>query len=171
MRRNSGKPFEPAVLALISQLVERALEKQDFEEAKLWENKLQNIEGVDGSLWRYCKARRLLSEVSGVNDPKLAEAEKLQAEILTLRPSWSSAYILNALILQRRGKLEQAVEAYQAAIRLGEHKLAVFESLVALLYKLERFSEAEKYLGTIAGSSSCVFRFDVAGACRCFTAR
>ena len=165
----SGKPFDPAVLALISQLVERALEKQDFEEAKLWENELQKIEGMDGSLWRYCKARRLLSEVSGVNDPKLAEAEKLQAEILTLRPAWSSAYILNALILQRRGKSEQAAEAYQAAIKLGEHRLAVFESLVALLYKLERFSEAEKYLAQLQDqvpASSVLTSLELADASR-----
>ena len=141
-----SKPSEPVILAFITQLVEHALEKQDIGEAKRWEDELRNIEGVDGSLWRYYKARRLLAEAGGVYDPKLTEAEKLQAEILTLRPSWSSAHILNALILQRRGKYEQAVEAYQAAIRLGERKLAVFESLVMLLYKLERFREAEKYL-------------------------
>jgi tetratricopeptide (TPR) repeat protein len=161
--------FDPSMPALVGQLVEHALAKQDYAEARQWEEELQSIEGANGALWRYYKASRLAAESSSGNDPKLTEAEKLQAEILTLRPSWPNAHVVSALILQRRGNFEQAVEEYQAAISLGERKLAVFESLLALLYRLERYTEAEKYLAQLSDQipqSSVLASLELADASR-----
>jgi tetratricopeptide (TPR) repeat protein len=168
-KANAASPFDPSLPALLGQLAERALARQDSADAKRWEEEMQRIEGRDGALWRYYKARRLATESSGGDDPTLTEAENLQTEVLTLRPSWPAAHVLNALILQHRGKLEQAVEEYQTAIRLGGPNLTVFEAMVGLLYKLERYAEAEKYLSQISDQvpqSSVLERLELDDATR-----
>ena len=147
----AASPSDPA---LVRQLLETSLEMGKYSQSEPLEEKLRAIEGTEGPDWRYYRARRLLAQATGAQDARLAEAEKLLAEIRQRRPDWPAVHLLSGLILERRGSAEQAVAAYQEAIRLGEQRLAVYERLILLLYQLERSTEAEGYLTQLRDRSA-----------------
>ncbi len=53
------------------------------------------------------------------------------------------------LVAKQRGATDQAIEAYNNAIRLGDRRIEVYEQLIELLYAERRFAEAEEYLGQL----------------------
>ena len=136
---------------LVRQLAELALETRNAKEAQRWEKELQRLEGPDGCAWRCYKARRLLALTEGPDDPRVGEADQLRMQIESRRPAWSATHLLHGLILQRRGKLQQAVDEFQLAIRAGERRVAVYELLIRLLYRMKRFDEADRYLAQLKG--------------------
>jgi len=136
----------PANARLVQQLTELSFELRDLEAAQRWEGKLRELEGPDGSVWSYYRARRFLAQTADVQHPRFAEAETLHAQLQTRRPDWPMVHVLGAQILERRGQLDQAIESYQQAIQMGEQRVLVYQRLIALLYRQQRFAEAETYL-------------------------
>src|SRR5262245_59969639 len=53
------------------------------------------------------------------------------------------------MIEQRQGRLEEAATAFEHAIQLGERRFSVYEQLVALLDRLNRTADAERYLSRL----------------------
>jgi len=160
-------------LQLVEQVAEMALEARDFDQLTRWEEQLIELEGERGSLWRYYRAERLLFEVKANEDfhmleavrlqtknedSHMVEAVQLQTELEGLRPSWAPTYLLKGHIAQRQGRMDQAAEAYQRAIELGEDRVSVFEQLVGVLYRQNRFVDADRFLKRlsrhVAGSQS-----------------
>lgn len=139
----------PNDVAALRQLAALALECEDFEAARRWEEKLQAAEGPSGWFWRYCRARRLLNEAKDANDPGIIEAASIGESLLKNRPSWPDAHLLSAVVLETQGKTQEAIDEYLAAIRLGASRLPVYKHLVPLLYRARRFDEAEQYLGQL----------------------
>ncbi len=137
-------------LAATRQLAELALDDGDLQAAQRWEQRLQEMEGPDGTYWRYVRARRLLHGLSRTRDPRFQEAEQLQGELLQRRPSWPTVHTLQGSLAEVRGQTEQAIEAYQTAIRQGEQRLSVYERLVSLLYRQGRFAEADDCLARLS---------------------
>jgi len=142
---------DPTNVGLMQQLAEQALRAEDWADAKHWEEKLRDLEGEDGIVWRYCRARRLLGQSNSIHDPQFQEAAELQVKILEMRPDWHAAHLLGGLIQQVQGNPTKAIDALQEAIRLGESRLVVYERLVALLCQLRRFDEAATYLSSLRG--------------------
>jgi hypothetical protein len=140
------RPLDADLLGLASEYADNAAEGRDCEAARHCEELLLEIEGPEGSLGRYARARRLLDAAKNVDDPLFAEANRLQQEIGRIRPSWAAGYMLCGVLLERRGMLEEAVDAYRHAIRLGYRQAAVYESLTALLDRLGRYDDAETCL-------------------------
>ena len=71
---------------------------------------------------------------------------ELQAHLQNQRPAWSKGYLLQGLLAESRGKFEQAAEAYQEAIRLGEQQPLACQRLISLLMQMDRLAEADRYL-------------------------
>ena len=147
---------EPANLGLLTQLAEMAFETGKLPEAEQWEKQLHDLEGSNGIFWRYYRARRLLTEASARNDakPQLDEVSKLQAFIKAQRPAWSRSYVLEGLLAEARGKLDQAAEAYQEAIHLGERAPQVYQRLISHLLQTNQVDEAEHYLTLMQNQAS-----------------
>ena len=137
---------EPANPEWVTWLAELAFDSGKLPEVQQWEKVLHEHEGPDGLFWRYYQARRLLAEATGPDDAKLAEASKLQAFIQNQRPAWPKVYLLQGLLSEARGKFEQAAEAYQEAVRLGERLPLAYQRLVSLLLQMDRVDEANHYL-------------------------
>ncbi len=137
---------EPNSREWVLRLAELALESGKLPEVEQREAELRKLEGEDGVFWRYYQARRLLAEASGSDDAKLAEASKLQTFIQNQRPSWPTAYLLQGLLSEAGGKFEQAAEAYQEAIRLGERLPLAYQRAISLLLLTGRAEEADHYL-------------------------
>jgi tetratricopeptide (TPR) repeat protein len=136
----------PDDVGALRQLAVLALECDDFEAARRWEERLQTVEGPSGWFWQYCRARRLLNEAKDASDPGVIEAAAILQNLLNRQSSWPDAHLLAAVVLEVQGKTEEAIGEYLAAIRLGARRLPIYRHLVPLLYRARRFDEAERYL-------------------------
>ncbi len=151
---------EPANLGLLTQLAEMAFETGKLSEAEQWEKEIHNLEesngleGSNGVFWRYYRAQRLLAEARGRDDAKLVEASKLQAFVKAQRPAWPKAYVLEGRLLDASGKSDQAAEAYQEAIRLGERQPRVYQSLIMDLLSTNQDAKADDYLKSAQNQAS-----------------
>jgi tetratricopeptide (TPR) repeat protein len=107
---------------------------------------IRNIEGADGSLWKYARAAQLVEEARSGERNKLVEAQGLLEEVMIKRPSWPRAPVCLALAEELAGYPEQAIRRYQQAVELGDHSVTTIRSLVQLLYQRRRFADAEAAL-------------------------
>jgi tetratricopeptide (TPR) repeat protein len=131
----------------------------DDQELKECEDSLRELEGPAGSLWRYVRAIRTLE--SGSDSIEAArQANHLLEEIQSTRPAWPQTFVLRGRIEQRLGRIQQAAESYELALRAGARNLTTFQWLMATLYKDGRFTDAASYIrqvgqmATFSGDSS-----------------
>ncbi|MHB8956950.1 MAG: tetratricopeptide repeat protein [Pirellulaceae bacterium] len=146
----------PGNVQILQKLADMAFERSDLQlserlkAVEQWETKLKEAEesskGSLGLLWRYTRARRLLALAKNTQDPNFLEAVRLGTELRTLRPGWPQSVLLSAMTLHRLKRVPEAIDAYKEAIRLGEQRLSVYETLISLLYQTNRLSEAQDYL-------------------------
>jgi len=149
----------PSSLPLAQELADRDLaagnlvgeDGDDFRKwgVKQWEAKLEELEGPNGTTWRYFRAQRLLFSAKSTKDSVFEEAAELTAEVVAQRPTWNRAQTLAAIVADQRGETDRAIEGYETAIRLGERRLLAYERLVALLMQQGRKAEADKYLSQL----------------------
>ncbi len=143
--------LQPAALFI---LANGALDREDWKAAVVYEEKLRHSADGDefGTFWRYVKARRLLIE--DMDAPNIAEAKKLQEEIVRQRPQWDMAFVLAALIEEKTplsegitGSLKRSreIEFYKQAIKYGNATPGVWEALINLLIEEKRVDEAADY--------------------------
>src|SRR5207248_1651414 len=79
----------------------------------------------------------------------------ISSEIETARPAWPQLQVLRGRIADRLGRLADAVEAYEQALRSGARNLSVYQWLISDLQQLNRFAEVSQCLGT-AGQMAAV---------------
>lgn len=106
-----------------------------------WERRLRELEGPSGTQWRLYRAQRLALQAKNTEDPRLREAEELQAEIEGVRPTWPTTFRLKGLIAERQGKTREAVRAYERAIRLDQTRVSHqwdAARIVQLVYPADR---------------------------------
>ena len=137
---------EPENRECVFRLIELAFDSGNLPEVEQREAELRKLEGPDGLFCRVYRARRLLTELTGPNDPRYAEAAELQAYIQNLRPFWPKTYLIQGLLSEAAGKLDQAAEAYEEAIKLGERLPVAYQRLISLLLVTGRAEEADHYL-------------------------
>jgi tetratricopeptide (TPR) repeat protein len=135
------------------QLAEIDLRRRDAKSLETWDKELERLQGESGVHWRYYRAYRLLFGIQNtkepaalVNDPAFQQATQLYAEIDLRRPSWAPAYALQGLLVLLEGKETKAIESYQRAVELGYNDILTLRALVMLLYRAQRFAEADSYL-------------------------
>ncbi|HEV3005816.1 MAG TPA: tetratricopeptide repeat protein, partial [Pirellulales bacterium] len=147
----------------VQQLAELALKTADLAKAKKWEDELKRMEGWhddfrrgDGTSWRFFQAQRLVLETR--SDHRLSAAEKgrmlreadaLQQEIERLRPAWPPGFTLKAKLALNQKNNEEAINAYEQAIKLGEASVDVYGSLIYLLATDNRVEDAARYLAKL----------------------
>ena len=139
----------PGDVRFVWTLAEIALESNDLGNAARWEDKLRDLEGPDGSSWRYLQARRLLAAAGGPDDPVLAEVAQLESSVQSQRPTWPAGYVLEGLRCERIGRRQRAIAAYEKAIQCGEQRISVYERLITLLYEQRDFRQARHYLSRL----------------------
>jgi tetratricopeptide (TPR) repeat protein len=141
-------------------LLELASDSGDLTAIERWQQQLQDLEGPEGTSWRFYRGQILIRRAAEASAPNAAgllkEAEQLQQEIERLRPAWAPGYVLKAGLYQTPTKRDDsaATEAYVQALRLGENRLAVYEGLIFLLYRQNRFAEAAVYLDRLRESAN-----------------
>jgi Flp pilus assembly protein TadD len=133
----------------LNQLADRALSRHDYDRLAEYDQALRELEGNEGALWRFYRAMRLVNQPNDAQDESFAQAVRLHSELQALRPLWPSTMQLKGRIAQRQGRVQEAAEAYKAAIDAGATSVTVFEGLVTLLYANNRWVEADAFLSRL----------------------
>lgn len=144
----------PNNLSVLRRLADIDFESRKLDEVQRWEEAMNRCGPAGEALSLYFKIRRTLLDAKSTKDAVFLSAVQDHARLLTLRPNWAEAVALGGLIEQGQGHSEQAIQAYQRAIALGEQRITIFERLIGLLESSNRSSEAARYLSRMQSSVS-----------------
>jgi cellulose synthase operon protein C len=122
-------------------------------DASLMEKVLAEIQAFqkEGALWHYGEAVRLAVLAETEPDAaRQADGFRLAIEHLSKareqRPGWSRIPLLAAQLYDHLGKIDPAIENYCQAIEAGETGEATVHRAFVLLYKRQRYAEADAML-------------------------
>jgi len=155
----------PGNLRRLEELEQLALVESKFPEAKDWEERIKDLEGPEGTIWRAQRVLRLLRQFSPSNDKQaLAESQRLAADLRSRRPAWPETYLVEGELAERQGNLVEALSAYRQAIALGDRRLALVEKVVGLLYRTGQYDDAWQQLQHLSREEWKARRADDANA-------
>ena len=133
-------------------LLNLAIEAGDDRSVDLEVEALKAIGGPSSLYWKVARAESLLKDRPGspLSPAMLDEASRLVAEIKASTPRRASGVLLEARLMERRGRLDEAIRAYEKAIELKAGPLAI-KPLAALRARVGGSSpEAERMLAAKA---------------------
>jgi tetratricopeptide (TPR) repeat protein len=133
-------------------LLNLAIEAGDDRSVDLEVEALKAIGGPSSLYWKVARAESLLKDHPGspLSPAMLDEASRLVAEIKAATPRRPSGVLLEARLMERRGRLDEAIRAYEKAIELKAGPLAI-KPLAALRAKIGGSSpEVERMLAAKA---------------------
>lgn len=134
-------------------LGEFALRSGDHEKLAKVVAELHSIEGEDGATWRYLAARQLLL-APAASPPQKAELKIHSQWLIKQRPGWSRTWVLAGLVAEQEQDIDRAISAYQQVVLLDGSQFPIFERLVALLYRQERYSDVDRLLAVLSSQGS-----------------
>jgi tetratricopeptide (TPR) repeat protein len=105
---------------------------------------LRRIEGGEGPAWCYGQAARLTADARRGDAGGLPEARRLLEKAAAQRPGWPALVLAGAEVAELQNRPEEAIARYKEALRLGERGERVSRRLVELLYRQQRYREAEE---------------------------
>ncbi|MBY0523322.1 MAG: tetratricopeptide repeat protein [Gemmataceae bacterium] len=105
---------------------------------------LKRIEGDQGTLWRYASAARLIRRAHLGKTEGIDQARILLDAVAARRPEWATVQVAKADLEEARSNFDQAIANYRKAIQLGERSPRVLRQLVQLLYRQQRYEEADQ---------------------------
>jgi tetratricopeptide (TPR) repeat protein len=105
---------------------------------------IHRIEGQQGPLTRYTQAARILWRAARGKKADLDEARLHLDYVATQRPNWPIVQLARAEVEILKGNDEQAIADFRRAIELGERSPRVIRKLVELLYRKQRYAEADQ---------------------------
>jgi tetratricopeptide (TPR) repeat protein len=142
--RLAQEPHNKTDLRLRLLLFDLALQASDDAAMQRLVGELKQIEGDQGTLWRYAGAVRLIQRARQGDRAGLEEARTLLDQVVARRQEWPSVFVARADLDEINNHLEQAIANYRQAISLGERGPRVVRQLVQLLYKQQRYEEADQ---------------------------
>jgi tetratricopeptide (TPR) repeat protein len=140
------RPDEVAIRLFLLDAVRHNGSQVEFEQVL---SDIGRIEGpIHGVFGRYTQAVRLISTARDGDSSSLQLARGLLNEATIHRPLWSRIPLLLAEIDEREGNLPSAIENLRQGIDLGDRTPSVVRRSVELLYRENRFVEADQVLRT-----------------------
>jgi len=129
-------------------LANMALDRGQFEQAKLVRDRMEKIEGPDGSHWRYIEVRLMLRD----KDPDFIRMRGIQEEVAKFRPEWDMTYVLRAMIEEQYFESNPGdpetrdvlIKNYREAIRYDNRQPEVWKRLVSLYRMADRTEDANE---------------------------
>ncbi len=107
---------------------------------------VKQIEGDDGTYWRYCEARRLSRSSDRSDQAARNSAREFLTELSAQRPGWAPIPLALAELDEQSGARELAIKNYQRAIDLGERSVPIVQRTAQLLFASRRYDEADRVL-------------------------
>ena len=142
----------PANIELRLNLLNLALQNADKDEIEKDIKQIEEIEGNEGLLGRYCQVRYLIWQAQRAGDKEAKQAIQRKARVLledlvSRRGDWSVIPLASAELAEQelaqddlkgdqlREKEETIIGFYRQAIKLGQRRAAVVRRTVQLLFK------------------------------------
>jgi len=119
-----------------------------------FEKQLRDREGLQGTEWRYLRARRLLAESEFSGKSELEEVEVLSNYLSRNRSNWNATYVLSGMLEDAKGNPQMAVREFTRAIRLGEESVQVYERLAELMLSQGQMAELASLLERLGDRKS-----------------
>jgi tetratricopeptide (TPR) repeat protein len=119
-----------------------------------FEKQLRDREGLQGTEWRYLRARRLLAESEFSGKGELEEVEVLSNYLSRNRSNWNSSYVLSGMLEDAKGNPQAAAREFTRAIRLGEESVQVYERLAELMFSQGQMAELASLLERLGDRKS-----------------
>ena len=158
--------LDPANIGLRVNLVDLALESANKDDIEKNIKQIEEIEGSEGLLGRYCQVRYLIWQAKRARDKEIRRANQAKArglleDLASRRGDWSVIPLVSAELAQQeldqsdlkgeelRAKEESIINYYLQAIKLGQRRAAVVRRTVELLFKTEQVDRALELLSTI----------------------
>lgn len=139
-------------------LVELAIEDGDEKTIHSLVQELFRVGGPTDVTFRLAYAKELLHERNAANPPQgardvlLEEAGQLVDAVLSDAPELPAALMMRAEVLERQGRVDEAIAAYERAWERGNE--AALPKIVELLSQRRRFDELARLRESAAGKSS-----------------
>ena len=124
-------------------LLDLAFEQKDEKEVRARVEEIGSICGGQDVAYRLARAKELLAERDAANPPEgsrdaaLEEAGQLVESVLSDAPELPAAQMLRAQVLERSGKIDEAINAYQISWEHGVEP--ALPRLIDLLTRRRRF--------------------------------
>ena len=139
-----GDPSNLQIRLVLFDLAQRAGRIEAMESAL---KEVRAIENDGGFYSNYGEAVKLFLEGKQKHNEKvLDQALERATEARRQRPDWGRATLLIAEINDDRGRRDAAIDAYTAAMDLGERDPHLLGRLVSLLYEQANYSKAESIM-------------------------
>jgi len=124
------------------------------------QSRLRELEGDEGTRWRWLAAMRTLQAASGAKPAEMREAVTkasiLQTEITSRRPRWSRGLTLGGRIAAAQGNARQAVDLLRRGIAEGDKEPTTVVLLASQLNRLGDAAAAEQELGRLSNLTDSV---------------
>jgi tetratricopeptide (TPR) repeat protein len=134
-------------------LFEATLESAGYVAARAPLEELTRIDGADGDLARYARARLLLAQCATGDKQQLSEARSLLEAVAARRPAWGRVALCRARLAEAEDNADAAIDIYQEAVDAGERSPAVLRHLTDLLAEHRRYAETDRVLTLVPGRS------------------
>jgi tetratricopeptide (TPR) repeat protein len=164
---------EPTNIRVRQVLLDLAFQTADLAskgEIEKYIKQIEEIEGGEGMLGRYCQARYLIWQARLAQDKSTQEALRTSARVLlselrSRREDWAVLFLALAELdeqelaqggldqKQKRDKQESIANSYLRAIDLGQREPAIARRAVELLFELGRSSDAMQLASKIPTGS------------------
>jgi tetratricopeptide (TPR) repeat protein len=136
--------LQPDNLGVMMGLFDLALEAGDSAAAAELVGKLRQVEGEEGTLWRFGQVLSLIDQARRGGTQGLGHAQELVSEILARRGDWWGGPYLKAELAELDGDLGTAIPLYLRAIELGNARPALARRLVGLLFQRQEFDQIDR---------------------------
>jgi tetratricopeptide (TPR) repeat protein len=150
---------DPNSLRLRLMLFDLALQKGDDSVAAKMLGDLKQVEGDQGTVWRYAEACANLAKAKREKDDETAKEQRLKTatslleEVAAQRPSWGAVPLRLAEIHFLEGNREAAIRAMNQAAELGESSPQILRQVIESLFRAQRYQEAQQLLAKIPGEA------------------
>lgn len=142
----SAHARSPQNESIVDNLAEKAWLAQDWKTLATHEQRLKQIEGDDGALWKLYRAERLLHQSPTVSSTEFREVSALADDLLRRRTRWPRVHFLRGEIAQRQGHVDAAIADFERSWRYGGRNIVVAERLIDLLTQQGKFADVQQYV-------------------------
>ena len=129
---------------------------------------IKQIEGDQGTLWRFYEASFLIGEAgragATISDQARQDATDLVDGILSRRSDWWGGFMLQGRLAELAGKSEDAARDYLQAIELGANQPEFARRLVGLLYQLKQIDQIDQVVQKLAAPGMALDELTLATA-------
>jgi tetratricopeptide (TPR) repeat protein len=161
LTRLPGRENDAGLFLLLCELGARTDDEAVLREALA---DLLRVEGGQGPGWCCGEAMRLTLLARQGRREGLPEAARLLDVAAAKRPGWPALALAKAEVAELRDRPEEAISHYRAAMALGERGARVSRRLVELLYRQQRYREAEEELRSLPREGPGADRLDLLAA-------